>query len=180
MHSVLSQAPLDEKKLFLEDKKQSSKIKIDIRAPSQRLFQDNMLSILRLVNCHPFAGVLRVQEVMKNDISINDLAPAIKAQPPQITRTSQFDFLMDRIFERCQERLTHLHTCLNGLIESQKIKFILESQPHIQQGLINIKDPSKRLEILRECELIDQKQMKIQSNKISQDSQNEFQINFTA
>ena len=68
------------------EKDQPSQIKIDLRLPSTQLFQDNMLSMLRLVNYHPFSGVLKVQDVTKNDLSIHDLPTAVKNGT--ISRTS--------------------------------------------------------------------------------------------
>ena len=106
---ALSSVPLKQSKLFLEDEK--GKLKIDPRLPSQRLFRDNMLSVLRLVNHHPFAGILKVQEVTKNDVSISDLPDAIKSGT--IQRTSQFDYLVNQIFLKCKDRLSHLHAHLN-------------------------------------------------------------------
>ncbi len=55
-----------------------------------------MLSVLRLLNCHPFAGVLRIQELSKNDVTIYELPDAIKSGT--INRASQFEYLVQKIF----------------------------------------------------------------------------------
>ena len=62
------------------------KVVLDLRLPSTQLFQDNMLSMLRLINYHPFSGILKLQDITKNDLSIKDLPNAIKSGT--IKRTS--------------------------------------------------------------------------------------------
>ena len=130
--------------LYLRD---GEVIKIDLRLPSQKLFQDNMLSLLRLLNYHPFSGVLKMQEITKNDISIKDLPQAIKSGT--INRTSQFDFLVNSIFEKCEQRLAYLHESIKKAIDEEKTKFIKESQEPLYQGLKMIKSPQERIDIVK-------------------------------
>ena len=97
-------------------------VTLDLRLPSTQLFQDNMLSMLRLINYHPFSGILKLQEVTKHDVSIKDLPNAIKSGT--IKRTTQFDFLVSQIFTNVEKKLSHMHESLNKIIEDEKIKFI--------------------------------------------------------
>ena len=101
-----------------------------MRLPSTRLMQDNMLTTLRLLNCHPFAPLLKIQEssymVRQNQtISLDDLPHSIKSNI--VCRTDQFSHLLRLIFERTVSRLNHLHRAMIEIVNKEKANFIRDS-----------------------------------------------------
>jgi hypothetical protein len=140
--------------LYLTNPNASKKelVRLDMRLPSVKIFQDNMLSMIRMVNCHPFSGLLKLPEVAKTCLSINDIPQAIKVGT--IQRTSQFQYLMDLIFKRSEERLTYLHESITEHINEAKKNFIEQSTPEILQELHQVKCPHERLEIMKQVGLV--------------------------
>lgn len=139
----------NEQDLFLDQ----NKISLDMRLPSTRLMQDNMLTTLRLLNCHPFAPILRIQEVSKDNISLDDLPTAIKQNV--ICSTDHFSHLMNLIFKKSADRLHKLHQNMREIVDREKAKFIRESHQEVTNGLLALQDAAERKEMLRECGLLD-------------------------